>query len=111
MVYLIDANCFIEPKNRYYSFDICPGFWDWLDQQNQLGILYSIDKVGQELTAQNDDLAKWSKQKGANFFLPLDSAAFSSMTQIAGWVASPSAGFTPQAIPKFLGGADPFLIV
>ena len=25
--YLLDANPFIEAKNRYYGFDICPGFW------------------------------------------------------------------------------------
>jgi hypothetical protein len=24
--YLLDANAFIEASNRYYGFDICPGF-------------------------------------------------------------------------------------
>lgn len=28
--YLIDSNAFIESKNRYYAFDICPGFWDFM---------------------------------------------------------------------------------
>ncbi len=30
-MYLFDANVFIEAKNRYYAFDICPGFWEWMD--------------------------------------------------------------------------------
>ena len=27
---LMDADVFISAKNRYYAFDICPGFWDSL---------------------------------------------------------------------------------
>ena len=27
-MYLIDSNVFIEAKNRYYAFDIAPGFWE-----------------------------------------------------------------------------------
>ena len=30
MMFLIDANVLIEAKNRYYAFDIAPGFWYWL---------------------------------------------------------------------------------
>lgn len=30
MQYLLDANVFIEAKNRYYGFDFCPAFWNWL---------------------------------------------------------------------------------
>ncbi len=31
-MYLLDANVFIDAKNRYYGFDIVPAFWDWLQQ-------------------------------------------------------------------------------
>jgi len=31
-MFLVDANVLIEAKNRYYAFDIAPGFWAWLDQ-------------------------------------------------------------------------------
>ena len=34
MTYLLDANIFIQAKNLYYNFDICPAFWDWLDREN-----------------------------------------------------------------------------
>jgi len=30
MPYLLDSNVFIEAKNKYYRFSLCPGFWDWL---------------------------------------------------------------------------------
>lgn len=29
-VYLLDSNVFMEAKNRYYAFDIVPGFWQAL---------------------------------------------------------------------------------
>lgn len=84
MRYLLDANCFIEAKNRYYSFDFCPGFWKWLDQQNQLGVVYSIDDIGIELARGHDDLATWTKTKksGGGFFLPLDTASYKSAQTI-----------------------------
>ncbi|MCG8556092.1 MAG: DUF4411 family protein [Proteobacteria bacterium] len=25
--YVVDSDVFITAKNRYYAFDICPGFW------------------------------------------------------------------------------------
>ena len=31
MMFLVDSNVLIEAKNRYYAFDIAPGFWKWLD--------------------------------------------------------------------------------
>jgi hypothetical protein len=30
-MFLLDSNVFIQAKNFYYGFDICPGFWKWLD--------------------------------------------------------------------------------
>lgn len=29
--FLVDADVFIAAKNRYYAFDICPGFWNSLE--------------------------------------------------------------------------------
>jgi hypothetical protein len=28
MAYVLDANIFIEAKQRYYGLDFCPAFWD-----------------------------------------------------------------------------------
>lgn len=38
-MYLLDANTYIEAKNRYYQMSFCPAYWDWLDQQFELGTL------------------------------------------------------------------------
>lgn len=39
MAYLLDTNVFIAAKNLHYGFDICPGFWSWLDQVGRAGIV------------------------------------------------------------------------
>ena len=46
MAYLLDANVFIQAKNLHYGFDICPAFWDWLDQQHARGLVFSVSQVG-----------------------------------------------------------------
>ena len=35
MAYILDANVFIEAKNRRYGLDFCPAFWEWLIEGNQ----------------------------------------------------------------------------
>ena len=33
MLFLLDSDTLIQAKNEYYGFDLCPGFWDWLDRK------------------------------------------------------------------------------
>jgi hypothetical protein len=49
MAYLLDANVFIQAKNLHYGFDFCPAFWDWLIASNAAGLVFSIEKVGDEI--------------------------------------------------------------
>ncbi len=42
--YLLDTNVFIEAKNRYYSFDICPAFWGWLAAASKTKTVASIKR-------------------------------------------------------------------
>ena len=35
--YLVDAEVFITAKNLYYSFDICPGFWNSVLHHHRTG--------------------------------------------------------------------------
>lgn len=58
MAYLLDTNVFISAKNLHYGMDFCPAFWDWLVRKNQSGKVFSIEKVGDEIMAGNDDLAQ-----------------------------------------------------
>jgi hypothetical protein len=108
MAYLIDASSLIEAKNRYYGFDICPGFWDWLLQQNDAGRVFSIDRIRVELESGNDELATWARERGSGFFLPLDPLTIQTVTEVNTWVVQND--FKPQARNEFLRGADPFLV-
>jgi hypothetical protein len=109
MAYLLDANTFIQAKNEYYGFDICPGYWDWLERENTAGNVFSIDRIGDELKQGNDQLATWASARGKNFFLPLDSLAVQAMPQVSNWVQG--ADYQDHARRGFLSSADPFLIV
>ena len=69
--FVLDTNTLIEAKNRYYGFDICPGFWSSLLEQHNSGRLHSIDRVKAELLRQEDELTAWVRdQAPATFFLP-----------------------------------------
>ena len=108
MPYLLDANVFIQAKNLYYGFDICPRFWDWLIQANAQGKVYSIEKVGDELEAGNDELSAWARQRGVAFFLRPDERVIQAFGKVSEWVRN--AGYEPAAISVFLQGADYYLI-
>lgn len=110
MLYLLDANVFIQAKNQYYGFDICPGFWSWMDSVLDNGDVFSIDMVRQELAKGDDDLADWAKERSKNpaFLKTEDGPTQQALEQVANYVAT--AGYKPQALQKFLAGADPWLI-
>ena len=60
-MYLLDANVFIEAKNRHYGFEFCPAFWDWLVRENISGRVASVQKIAEELQRKNDRLTDWAK--------------------------------------------------
>ena len=102
MAYLLDTNVFIEGKNRYYGFDICPGFWDWLVVENAAGRVFSIEKVGGELRAGEDQLADWARARGPGFFKPPDPDVLPGLARVSEW--SQSQRYEPPA------GADYYLV-
>ena len=72
MAYLLDADVFIRAKNLHYGLDFCPAFWDWLITQNGAGVVFSIEKVGDEVQAVDDELSVWASARGDAFFLKPD---------------------------------------
>lgn len=111
MRYLLDANVFIEAKNRYYAFDICPGFWEWMDSVCASVVdVGSIRNVCDELIKGNDDLAEWAKaRQDAPWFLKVDDEATQKLfASIAADIADGQYSIPAQS--KFLGSADPWLI-
>jgi nitroreductase len=108
MSYLLDANVFIEAKNRYYGFEICPAFWDWLIAKNAAGRVFSIEAVREELKAGEDQLAEWATDRGSGFFLRPDAGFPAASAEVSGWVDSQS--YYQYAKHAFLQGADLYLV-
>jgi len=108
MAYLLDANVFIQAKNLHYGLDFCPAFWDWLIANNQQQKVFSIEKVGDEIEAGNDELAKWADQRGPDFFLKPDSAMLSALGKVSAWATEQ--GYDPAAVNTFFQVADYYLV-
>lgn len=108
MAYLLDANVFISAKNLHYGLDFCPAFWDWLIQQNASGIVYSIEKVGDEVMAVADDLSAWARERGERFFLEPDAAVFPALASVSAWATGRE--YHSAAVSTFLQVADYYLV-
>ncbi len=115
-IYLLDANIFIQAKNFHYRFDFCQIFWDWIIRAHHAGLVFSIDKVKQELEEGNDDdpICLWmNDSKLNNFFLPdlRDAKVRVSYAQIMSWISGNS-HYTQQAKNEFVKPdvADAFII-
>lgn len=110
MSYLLDANVFIQAKNQYYGFDIVPAFWDWLIAANARGVVFSVEKVGEELLDYADELSDWAKARMAagGFFLQPDDPVLEAMKDLARWAHSQA--FTDAAINEFLQAPDYYLV-
>ena len=107
-MFLLDANVLIEAKNRYYAFDIAPGFWQWLDRAHSAGLACSIEPVGAELRAGNDQLATWAAGNPA-FFRPIDQPTTTHFAALTTWAASRQ--YTPGALAGFTGNSADYLLV
>ena len=108
MAYLLDANVFIGAKNFHYGFDFCPAFWDWLLREHRTERVYSIEKVGAELLAGDDELAEWARARGDDFFLRPDATLASALTAVSTWATGQR--YTPGAINTFFRAADYYLV-
>lgn len=110
MQYLLDSNVFIQAKNTYYAFDICPGFWHWMDSFVAGGDIESITRVAAELEDGKDELAKWAKvRRDSGWFLDVSDKPTQDAFKLVIDEVNKS-GCKPAAIRSFLAGADPWLI-
>jgi hypothetical protein len=108
MAFLLDADVFIRAKNQHYGFDFCPAFWEWLVMQNRADGVFSVEKVEDELKAQDDELTAWAVERGTDFFLRPSQNTLPALARVSEWVAEQS--YTPTAINVFLQAADYYLI-
>lgn len=112
-IFLLDTNVFIEPKNRFYPFDIVPGYWDLLEKELGANSVQSITQVYDEILSGGDDLSKWMKQHvGRAKFIDCisDNAVFVQYLKVSNFVKGlPSK--KQNAKNEFLktSSADPWL--
>jgi predicted nucleic acid-binding protein len=107
-MYLLDTNVLIEAKNRYYAFDIAPGFWAWLNRAHSKGVACSIESVRDELLAGKDELAEWAKQH-PEFFRVIDQPTTQHFVALTAWAGSRS--FTQAAINAFTSNTADYLLI
>lgn len=109
--YLLDANAFIEAKDRYYGFDICPGYWSSLLAQHASKRVFSIDRIADELNHQDDIVKQWIKNKVPETFFKKteDQAVIDQFQKMMKWVYSQSQ-FTDPAKAEFASVADGWVI-
>jgi hypothetical protein len=113
--YLLDANAFIEPRNRYYGFDICPGYWSALIAHNRASRIFSIDRVRGELVPQRasdrDQLARWIDQELTETFFKKteDQAVIDKFQEMVQWVYRQNQ-FNSPAKAEFASVADGWVV-
>ena len=108
MAYLLDANVLISAKNLHYGFDFCPGFWDWIVRSHDLGLVRSVEKVGDEVRAVGDDLSEWAKSRGQAFFAPPEAADLPALNTVSDWARQQD--YEATAINTFLQSGDYYLV-
>lgn len=108
MAYLLDSDVFIQAKNLHYGFDFCPAFWDWLIKKNTQREVFSIEKVGDEIVAGQDELAEWAIERGPDFFIKPDKTVIPALANVSTWVMSQH--YDQGAVNTFLQVADYYLV-
>lgn len=108
MRYLLDANTYIQAKNQYYGMDICPAYWDWLDQQFDQGLIGSVDMIGRELRDGNDQLAEWVRERPGHFIKNDDRETQRIFAHIVEAVMN--GNYNPGNRDQFLAKGDPWII-
>ncbi len=111
MRYLLDANVFIQAHRLHYPFDVFPAFWIWLEQENTMGSIGSIDWVYNEINDGGDPLADWVKTQDLErwFLVCDDETTQQCYIDIANEIMA-NIHYTDSAKADFLAVADSWLI-
>lgn len=109
-VFILDANLFIEAYQRYYEFDICPGFWQCLEHYCREHRVVSIDRVKDELVGRGDALSDWAVNAPQELFTSsLEVPVTEVYREVMIWIYS-NQQFFREGKDKFSNGADGWLV-
>jgi hypothetical protein len=106
MIYLLDANAFMEASRLYYGFDVAPGFWNWLGGPGLNGNVASVKSVKDEITSGIGDLVTWANSLPASFWLVDTAASAAELANLAAWANHPNRIYRSEAVAEFMGSAD-----
>ena len=109
VIYLLDSNVLIQAKNGYYSFDIAPGFWRWLELLAEEQSVLTIKAVREEIIDGNDALCDWMADLPKGFFAEPDIPVQENLRKIVTYIMQEKR-FAEHHRYAFLEKADPWLI-
>ena len=110
LVYLLDANVFMEAARRYYAFDLAPTFWERLVHHASNGRAQSIDRVQDEIRLGKDELKEWATKDFHHWFVPTtEPDVIEAYRDVMAWAQGQSQ-FTDAARSEFARGADGWLV-
>ena len=112
--YIIDTSSLTQAYRTYYSFDIAPSFWNFLETQFQNGIITSNDKVFDEIKLGKDKLYDWMKVQNIKTMLintKSEIGLIAHYAHLMQW-AEKQSQYKPAAKERFAAfeNADPWII-
>lgn len=61
--YCLDTGALIQPWNKYYSPELCPEYWEIVDELAKDGTVFCTIEVKRELEKIDDGLSEWTKKR------------------------------------------------
>lgn len=112
--YILDTSCLTQAYRTYYSFDIAPSFWKFLEEQFSNGIITTNDKVFEEVKKGKDALYDWMRNdivKNNIFDTKTDAGVLGHYAHLMDWSNSQSQ-YKQRAKDQFAlyENADPWVI-
>lgn len=107
MLYLLDANVFIDAARGFFQLERVPQFWEWLIDEAEAGRIAIPREIWEEFKDGNDDLGRWARTDPVKKHLLL---AEEAQPSIVNHVVRN--GYAPDLTDAELIelGRDPFLI-
>lgn len=79
--YCLDTNILIESWNKHYSMDLCPDYWEILDDLARDDRIFCTVEVKREIEKTDDGLSNWIGER-PHFFRELTEEVISSLQKI-----------------------------
>lgn len=109
--FLLDSNILIQSYKVDYPFDIAPGFWDYLTELGNGGLIAFPDVIKKEILGYKDDLSTWLNGRESSFhtILTSEKVVIEKYKIILSTVMNNNTYF-PSAKKEFASVADSWLI-